>query len=109
MPRRALLQQYRQALPLIERDGNQRYLAMLFKAQAASKEALGQSAAALADYKRYIELQQKLQGKMRLEQSRLLEYEYEIRKREFENHRLRAEASTRKSVMTQRFLHRSGC
>ena len=28
------LQQYRQALPLIERDGNQRYLAMLFKAQS---------------------------------------------------------------------------
>ena len=93
------LQQYRQALPLIERDGNQRYLAMLFKAQAASKEALGQSAAALADYKRYIELQQKLQGKMRLEQGRMLEYEYEIRRREFENKQLRMQAAARQQEL----------
>lgn len=89
------LQQYRRALPLIQRDGNQRYLAMLFKAQAASQEALGQSTAALADYKRYIELQQKLQGKMRLEQGRMLEYEYEIRRRDFENKQLRLDAAAR--------------
>ena len=89
------LERYRQALPLIQQDGNERYLAMLFKAQAASREALGQDAAALADYKRYNELQMKLQGKMRLEQSRMLEYEYEIRRRDFENRQLRAEATTK--------------
>ena len=72
---------------------------MLFKAQAASKEALGQSAAALADYKRYIELQQKLQGKMRLEQGRMLEYEYEIRRREFENKQLRMQAAARQQEL----------
>ena len=86
------LERYRQALPLIQQDGNERYLAMLFKAQAASKEALGQAGAALEDYKRYTDLQMKLQGKMRLEQSRMLEYEYEIRRRDFDNRRLRAEA-----------------
>ena len=87
------LARYEQALPLIQQDGNERYLAMLFKAQAASKEALGQAGAALADYKRYTDLQMKLQGKMRLEQSRMLEYEYEIRLRDFENRQLRAEAT----------------
>ncbi len=93
------MDRYAQALPLIEKDGNQRYLALLYQARAASQEALGNAAQALADYKRYSALQTSLQGKMRLEQSRLLEYEYEIRKREFENHRLRAEASTRKSQL----------
>ena len=85
------LARYAQALSLIQQDGNERYLAMLYKAQAASREALGQSAEALADYKRYNDLQMKLHGKMRLEQSRMLEYEYEIRRRDFENRQLRAE------------------
>ena len=86
------LARYAQALPLIQQDGNERYLALLFKAQAASNEALGLIAPALADYKRYNELQMKLQGKMRLEQTRMLEYEYEIRRRDFENRQLRAQA-----------------
>ena len=89
------LLRYREALPLVQQDGNERYLAMLFKAQAASKEALGQAQAALADYKSYNDLQMKLQGKMRLEQSRMLEYEYEIRRRDFENRQLRAEAEVK--------------
>jgi diguanylate cyclase (GGDEF)-like protein len=89
------LARYRQALPLIQQDGNERYLAMLYKAQAASKEAIGQSGPALEDYKRYTDLQMKLQGKMRLEQSRMLEYEYEIRRRDFENRQLRAQAEVK--------------
>lgn len=89
------LAHFRQARPLIEQDGNQRYLAMLYQAQSASEEALGQIGEALADYKRYAHLQATLQAKMRLEQSHLLEYEYEIRRREFENRRLRAEAAAR--------------
>ena len=91
----AAMERYRQALPLIERNGNERYLSMLYKAQAASEEALGWTANALADYKRYADLQLKLQGKMRLEQGRMLEYEYEIRRRDFENRQLRAEAETK--------------
>ena len=89
------LDRYRKALPLMRQDGNNRYLALLFKSQAASLEALGHEAAALSDYKRYTELELKLQGKMRLEQGRLLEYEYAIRRGEFENRRLRAETAAR--------------
>ncbi|HWS78085.1 MAG TPA: diguanylate cyclase [Thermomonas sp.] len=89
------LARYRQALPLIQQDGNERYLAMLYKAQAASKEAIGEAGPALDDYKRYNDLQMKLQGKMRLEQSRMLEYEYEIRRRDFENRQLRAQAEVK--------------
>ncbi len=94
------LLRYEQALPLIQRNGNDRYLAQLFKDRAASKEALGQALPALEDYKRYSELQMKLQGRMRLEQSRLLEYEYEIRRREFENKQLRADADARQQQVT---------
>ena len=89
------LANYQRALPLIQHDGNQRYLALLYRARSASKEALGQQADALTDYKRYSDLQSQLQGKMRFEQSRLLQYEYEIRRRDFENRRLRAEATSR--------------
>ena len=89
------LAHYRQALPLIKRNGNDRYLAMLYKAQATSLEAMGHDAAALSDYKQYTELELRLQGKMRLQQGRLLEYEYEIRRGEFENRRLRNESATK--------------
>ena len=89
------LAHYQAALPLIRRNGNDRYLAMLYKAQAASREALGQAAEALADHKRYTELQLALHGKARLQQSRMLEYEYWIRQREFENRRLREDAELR--------------
>ena len=94
-------------MPLIQKDGNDRYLALLYKAQSASEEALGRTADALADFKRYSELQTSLQGKMRLEQSRLLEYEYEIRRRDFENRRLRAEADSRQQQVNalQRVRH----
>ncbi|MFN3310997.1 MAG: diguanylate cyclase [Thermomonas sp.] len=93
------LAHFRQALPLIEKDGNQRYLAMLYQAQSASEEALGRIGEALADYKRYAALQASLQAKMRLEQSHLLEYEYEIRRREFENRRLQTEAQARQQQL----------
>lgn len=92
---RQALAHFRQALPLIERDGNLRYLATLYQAQSTSEEALGRIGEALADYKRYAELQATLHTKMRLEQSHLLEYEYEIHRCEFENRRLRAEAAAR--------------
>ena len=87
----AALASFREAQPLIEASGNLRYLAMLLQARAASEEALGQDARALASFKRYDALQRELQDKMRLEQGRLLQYEYEIRRRDFENQRLRAE------------------
>jgi diguanylate cyclase (GGDEF)-like protein len=82
---------YAQAQPLMESSGNQRYLALLLQARAASQEALGHDTDALASFKRYDALQGELQDKMRLEQGRLLQYEYEISRRDFENQRLRAE------------------
>ncbi|MFO1473143.1 MAG: tetratricopeptide repeat-containing diguanylate cyclase [Lysobacterales bacterium] len=85
------LQRYALAQPLMEAGGNLRYLAMLQLARATSEEALGRNHDALASFKRYDALQQELQDKMRLEQGRLLRYEYEIRQRDFENQRLRAE------------------
>ncbi|MFT3755591.1 MAG: diguanylate cyclase [Pseudoxanthomonas sp.] len=87
---------YRQALPLLQRDGNERYLATLHQALAASEEALGRDAEALADFKRYSELQSTLQRKMQLEQNRLLAYEHEARTRELENNKLRAEAEAQR-------------
>ncbi len=89
------LAHYKMAVPLVQRNGNDRYLAQIYKLTADSQEALGQAGTALEDYKRYADLQMKLQGKMRLEQSRMLEYEYEIRRRDLENRQLRADARVR--------------
>ena len=94
------LKHYDLAQPLMEADGNLRYLALLHRARAASQEALGHDAEALASFKRYDALQQELQDKMRLEQGRLLQYEYEIRKRDFENQRLRAERKAQSQQLT---------
>ena len=95
----AALAHYKLAAPLVERNGNDRYLAQIYKLRAASQEALGKASTALEDYKRYADLQMKLQGKMRLEQSRMLEYEYEIRRRDFENRQLRADAQARQQQL----------
>lgn len=95
----AALSHYELAMPLVKRNGNDRYMAQIYKLRAASQEALGHTREALADYKRYTDLQMKLQGKMRLEQSRMLEYEYEIRRRDFENRQLRADAATKQEQL----------
>jgi len=96
----AALAHYDMALPLVQRNGNDRYLTQIYKLRAASQEALGHAGSALEDYKRYTDLQMKLQGKMRLEQSRMLEYEYEIRRRDFENRQLRADAEAKQLQLT---------
>jgi diguanylate cyclase (GGDEF)-like protein len=103
----AALANYELAVPGIQRNGNERYLANIYKLRAASQEALGHGATALENYKRYTDMQMKLQGKMRLEQSRMLEYEYEIRRRDFENRQLRADAVTRQQqlVVLERVRH----
>lgn len=94
------LAHYGMAAPLVQRNGNDRYLAQIYKLRAASQEALGHAGIALEDYKQYTDLQMKLQGKMRLEQSRMLEYEYEIRRRDFENRQLRADAEAQQQQVT---------
>ena len=103
----AALAHYRLALPLVLRNGNDRYLAMIYKLRATSEEALGNAGSALEEYKRYTDLQMKLQGKMRLEQNRMLDYEYEIRRRDFENRQLRvdAEAKQQQVLALERVRH----
>lgn len=96
----AALKHYATARPQLEEEGNPRHLATLYKAQAASKEALGQQAAALKDFKRYTQLQIDLQTKMRLEASRLMEYDLELHRRDLENKSLRAEADARQQQVT---------
>ena len=94
------LKHYALAQPLMEASGNLRYLALLHQARSASEEALGRNHDALASFKRYNALQEELQDKMRLEQGRLLQYEYEIRQRDFENQRLRAERKAQAQQLT---------
>ena len=103
----AALAHYELAVPLVQRNGNDRYLAMIYKLRAASHEALGRNGDALEDFKRYTDLQMKLQGKMRLEQSRMLEYEYEIHRRDFENRQLRADAAAKQEqvIVLERVRH----
>lgn len=103
----AALTHYRLALPLVLRNGNDRYLAMIYRLRATSEEALGNAGGALEEYKRYTDLQMKLQGKMRLEQNRMLDYEYEIRRRDFENRQLRvdAEAKQQQVLALERVRH----
>ena len=90
---------YAQALPLIEREGNDRYLALLHESRAASAEALGRPAQALAEYRRHMALQLHLQRGMHIQQHRLLEHEYIARQRELENRRLRADAEIRREQL----------
>ena len=90
---------YAQALPLIEREGNDRYLALLHESRAASAEALGRPAQALAEYRRHMALQLQLQRGMHIQQHRLLEHEYIARQRELENRRLRADAKIRREQL----------
>lgn len=93
------LQRYQQALPLIQANGNERYLAQLHQAQASSEEALGQPAAALQDFKKFHALQMKLRSKMQLEQNQMMAFEDAIRRTDFENRQLRAQAEVRQQEL----------
>jgi len=93
---REALANYWQALPLMQRNGNERYLATLYQAMATSEEALGRHADALAHFKLYSELQTGLQRKMQFQQNQLAAYEHEVRTRELENSQLRDEAEAQR-------------
>lgn len=68
--------------------GNDRYLAMLYPDRAATHEALGNAGAALGDYKRYLELRERLQRRLGDQRTRLERHRFEARQREFENRQL---------------------
>lgn len=86
---------YNQAAALIERSGNLRYQAMLYEARAASQEALGHDAAALADLRRYIMIHESIADTERDQQTQLLRYQFDTRRRDLENQRLVREQQLR--------------
>jgi diguanylate cyclase (GGDEF)-like protein len=82
------LGEYDRAVTAIERSGNLRYLAMLYQARASSLEALDQDDAALADLKRYIELDERISRDQHDQQAQWLHYQFDTGRRDLENRRL---------------------
>lgn len=62
---------YSLAERLLQADDNPRYLSWLYQARADSQQALGDDAAALADYKRYMALSESLQANRSVQQEAL--------------------------------------
>jgi diguanylate cyclase (GGDEF)-like protein len=87
------LGEYNRAAIAIEHSGNRRYLAMLYQARAATLEALGLPDAALADLKRYIELDARISRDQRDQQAQWLHYQFDTGRRDLENRRLIREKS----------------
>lgn len=76
-------------------ERNDRYLAMLYPERAKALEALGRPAEALADYKRYIELREKLLDARTDQRALMLRQQFDARQREMENRQLRREKALR--------------
>ncbi|HEY4581320.1 MAG TPA: tetratricopeptide repeat-containing diguanylate cyclase [Lysobacter sp.] len=79
----------------LRRDGNERYLEALYSARAALHEKRGASAAALADYKRYLALREKRLADRSQQRTLILREQSDAAQREVENRRLRAEKARR--------------
>ena len=86
---------YARAAALMERNGNQRYLAMLYRSRARSHRALGEAGDAYADLQRYIDLQQQITTAERSQQARLLREQFDRDRRDLENSRLANETALR--------------
>lgn len=93
------LEHYGQALAELQRSGNQRYLARLYRARADSHEALGNDAGALADYKQYTALRETLTENMRSEQTAVLRQQFDASRRDMENRRLLADQQAREQQL----------
>jgi len=87
------LGEYNRAAIAIEHSGNRRYLAMLYQARAATLEALDLPDAALADLKRYIELDERISRDQHDQQAQWLHYQFDSGRRDLENRRLVREKS----------------
>ncbi|HZX81846.1 MAG TPA: tetratricopeptide repeat-containing diguanylate cyclase [Lysobacter sp.] len=99
---RALLGETDRALALfaraeaaLQRDGNERYLEALYPVRAELHEKRGASAAALADYKRYLALREKRLAERSQQRTLILREQSDASQREIENQRLRAEKALR--------------
>jgi diguanylate cyclase (GGDEF)-like protein len=89
------LADYSLAAQALQRNGNQRYLALLYRARAGSEQATGQAAAAFADLERYIDLREAITGAERSQQAQLLRYQFDADRRDLENRRLESEQALR--------------
>ena len=91
---------YARAAVAIERGGNLRYQAMLYRARAASEQALGQTGAALADLQRYIGADAAIDAGNRSQQAEVLEFQFDTARNEAENRRLTAEKAMRERQLS---------
>lgn len=75
---------------LVERD-QQRYLALLYPARAESLEATGRLAEALADWRAYNQVRDRLDQRSQRHRADLLRVQFDVSRREIETERLRTE------------------
>lgn len=89
------LTHYARAAALMERSGNQRYLALLYQSRARSQQALGRADQAYADLQRYFDIQERITAAERSQQARLLREQFDSDRRDLENSRLANETALR--------------
>lgn len=93
------LELFARAEKALQHDGNDRYLEQLYPRRAELEERLGQTQAALADYKRFLALREKRLAARTEQRNLLLREQTDASRREFDNQRLRAEKSLREQEM----------
>jgi diguanylate cyclase (GGDEF)-like protein len=89
------LADYARAAAALERSGNRRYLALVYRARARSERALGQDDAAFDDLERYIRIHEDIAGAERSQQAQLLRYQFDSDRQRMENNRLAREQALR--------------
>ncbi|WP_159016835.1 GGDEF domain-containing protein [Cognatiluteimonas profundi] len=77
------------ALALLRGESNPRYLSWLYETRSLTEEALGDTASALADYRRHAVLQRSLDDLASHQQGLLIQLEASARQGELENRQLR--------------------
>ena len=89
------LADYALADEAIAQSDNQRYLALLYRARAASERATGKKDAAIVDLGRFIDLQDTIRRAESSQQAQLLRYQFDADRRDMENRRLERERTLR--------------
>ncbi|GAB2505442.1 GGDEF domain-containing protein [Lysobacter humi (ex Lee et al. 2017)] len=84
---------------IFEAERNERYLEMLYPERARLHERRGDARAALADFKRYVALREKLLDARNDQRSLMLRQQFDASRREIENERLRSEKTLRDQEM----------
>jgi diguanylate cyclase (GGDEF)-like protein len=89
------LADYALAAVALERSGNKRYLALLYRARADSERATGRKDAAIEDLQRYIDLRESIRRAEGSQQAQLMRYQFDADRRDLENRRLERERTLR--------------